>query len=111
MKVLIVEDEPAISRILSRKIKQIGHEAETTDNVSEAAKLIESFEPDVIFLDYVLKDGRSRELAVSGVLKSDHRIFLMSAFMDDLEKSDFANLDVTYLKKPFKDLKSVLDSL
>lgn len=111
MKVLIVEDEPAISRILSRKIKQMGHEVEATDVVSQAAELIKHFKPEVIFLDYVLKDGRSRELAVSGALKPDHRIFLMSAFMDDLEKSDFANLDVTYLKKPFKDLKSVLGSL
>lgn len=111
MRALIVEDEPAISRILMRKLSSIGLECKCTESVKESKNLINDFKPDVIFLDYVLSDGRSKELAVEGHLKEISQVFLMSAFMDDLEKKDFEGLNVTFLKKPFNDLQSVLDQV
>ena len=108
MKAVIVEDEPAIARILSRKLKGMGYECTVTESVNEAKVILEKVKPELLFLDYVLADGRSKELAVEGHLKSVPKIFLMSAFMEDLEKKDFEGLNVVFLKKPFQDLKSVL---
>jgi len=111
MKALIVEDEPAIARILSRKLKALGYSCTVAESVKEAKELIISIEPDLIFLDYVLTDGRSKELAVEGYLKDIPQIFLMSAFMEDLEKKDFKGLNIEFLKKPFQDLNSILNQV
>ncbi|MGH1467760.1 MAG: response regulator [Bdellovibrionales bacterium] len=111
MKALVVEDEPAISRILTRKLKRMGYDCTSTDSIAESKKILESEEMDVVFLDYVLVDGRSKELAVGGYLEKVSHLYLMSAFMDDLEKKDFSNLNVTFLKKPFKDLASILSQV
>lgn len=109
MRALIVEDEPAIARILSRKLRSLGYECSTTESVKEAKSLLESLRPQLLFLDYVLVDGRSKELAVEGYLNDVPQIFLMSAFMQDLEKKDFEGLNIEFLQKPFEDLNSVLD--
>lgn len=111
MKALIVEDEPAIARILKRKLNSMGFECSLTESVKESKNLIAELKPDVLFLDYVLVDGRSKELAVEGYLEQIPQIFLMSAFMDDLEKKDFDGLNVVFLKKPFHDLQSILNKV
>jgi DNA-binding response OmpR family regulator len=111
MRALVVEDEPAISRILTRKLSRMGFECSATESILESKKILESESIDLLFLDYVLVDGRSRELAVEGYLKNIGKIYLMSAFMDDLEKKDFEGLNVTFLKKPFKDLNEVLSEV
>lgn len=111
MKALVIEDEPAIARILTRKLRNMGYDCEATDSIAVSKKLLAAGELDVVFLDYVLIDGRSKELAVEGHLGRVKKLYLMSAFMDDLEKIDFADLNVTYLKKPFKDLNAVLSEV
>jgi len=109
--VLIIEDEPAITRILTRKLNKMGFETKTSPSLSGAQPLLANEEPVAIFLDYVLEDGRSSDLVSTGLLKKQHKIFLMSAFMDDLEKSDFKGLNVTFLKKPFENLDEILNEL
>jgi len=109
--VLIIEDEPAITRILSRKLGKLGYETKSSSSLKGAHELLEKEEPSAVFLDYVLEDGRSSDLASQGHLKPKHRIFLMSAFMDDLEKEDFRALNVTFLKKPFENLDEILASI
>jgi len=111
MKALVVEDEPAIARILSRKLRALGYDCMVTESVKEAKGLLTDNKLDLLFLDYVLTDGRSKELAVEGYLKEVPKIFLMSAFMEDLEKKDFDGLNIEFLKKPFQDLNSILDQL
>ena len=109
--VLIIEDEPAITRILSRKLQKLGFSIESSATLKKAEELLDTHKPHAIFLDYVLEDGRSSDLALRSHLKSNHRIFLMSAFMDDLEKEDFKGLNVTFLKKPFENLDEILSTL
>lgn len=111
MKVLVVEDEPAISRIICRKLRSMGYECRAVESIIEAKKRIGEDRPEIAFLDYILVDGRSKELAVGGYLNNVRKIFVMSAFMDDLDKNDFDGLNVTFLKKPFSDLMGVLETL
>ncbi len=111
MKALVVEDEPAISRILMKKLKQIGFECVATKSVIETKEILKNQKIDVVFLDYVLVDGSSKELAVGGYLDDVPHLYLMSAFMDDLEKSAFSKLNAIFLKKPFKDLSRVLSKM
>lgn len=109
--ILVIEDEPAITRILSRKLQKLGFLVENSATLKRAEELLSAHKPHAIFLDYVLEDGRSSDLALKSYLKPEHRVFLMSAFMDDLEKEDFQGLNVTFLKKPFENLDEILSTL
>lgn len=109
--IFIIEDEPAITRVLKRKLNKKGFLTKTATSLKEAQKLFLSETPYAVFLDYVLADGRSSDLVTYSVLSSEYKIFLMSAFMDDLEKKDFQNLNVSFLKKPFESLDEVLSGL
>ncbi len=109
--VLVVEDETAISRLLKRRLLKSNFEVVCVSSLKEAKKSLSESDWDFIFLDYFLEDGISKDLADQNFLKKTYKIFLMSAFMDDLDKSDFKNLKVIYLKKPFDNLSEVLDNM
>ncbi len=53
-KVLIIEDEPAIARVLDLKLKQIGIETEVANDGSLALDIINKDDFDCILLDLIL---------------------------------------------------------
>jgi OmpR family response regulator RpaB len=53
-KILIIEDQLAIRRILAKKLKSFNFHVLTTSNGREALKLINLFVPDLILLDIML---------------------------------------------------------
>ena len=69
MKILIVEDEEALSRVLKEKFETEGFEATIVDNGADAAPTAVKFKPDVVVLDLILpkKDG----FAVLAEMKAD----------------------------------------
>jgi two-component system, NtrC family, response regulator AtoC len=56
MKVLIIDDEEAIARILSKFIQQEGHEAFSASNGAEGLERADLLKPDLILLDLHLPD-------------------------------------------------------
>ena len=72
MKVLIVEDEEALSSIVKEEFKDHGYETKVAKDGEEALKLAKSFFPDIILLDLVLpkKDG----MTVVAELKADENL-------------------------------------
>lgn len=69
MKVLIVEDEEALSNIVKEEFKNEGHEAKVAKDGEEALKMAKSFSPDIILLDLVLP--KKGGLDVLSELKAD----------------------------------------
>jgi DNA-binding response OmpR family regulator len=55
-KVLIIEDEPAISRVLDLKLKQLGIEPTIINNGTLAVDTVKSQEFDCILLDLILPE-------------------------------------------------------
>ncbi len=111
MKVLIVEDEPTVARILERKLLKLGFKVEKVDTIAEASKALKHG-VDILFLDFVLKDGRAVDLLPCSELKSVPRIIMMSAFMEEIDKTVFSDLNIIeFLIKPFSDIDSVLSNL
>jgi OmpR family response regulator RpaB len=53
-KILIVEDQLNIRRILSKTLKVKNYQVLTTSNGREALKLVNFFLPDIIILDVML---------------------------------------------------------
>mgnify|MGYP000406078037 CR=1 FL=1 len=58
-KVLIVEDEKAISRVMELKMKQAGFEVEVAENGAKAIERTQEVQFDCVLLDLILpeKDG------------------------------------------------------
>jgi len=54
MKILIIEDEPILVRVLEDKFKGLGLEVKVATNGDEAISMAASFKPDLILLDLIL---------------------------------------------------------
>lgn len=62
MKVLIIDDEEAIAKILSKFIQQEGHEAFSAHTAQEGLERAEMINPDVILLDLNLPDMKGLDV-------------------------------------------------
>ncbi|RJR29765.1 response regulator [Candidatus Microgenomates bacterium] len=110
-KILIIEDDEAISEALATILKSEGHEVLEADYHDYLAKA-QSDHPDVIFLDILLKgqDG----LLLCRKLKSDPKalqipVVIMSAQPNVSHDVKAAGAD-DYLAKPF-DMSQIYDLL
>jgi DNA-binding response OmpR family regulator len=103
MKILIVEDEKALSESISIYLKQEGYLCETAFNFKDAKEKITVFEYDCILLDINLPDGSGLDLLE--ILKKSHKtdgVIIISArnSLEDRIYSLKTGAD-DYLSKPF----------
>ena len=69
-KILIVDDEPAITETLAVIFSQHGYEARTAVSAEEAIDAIAQWEPDIAILDVMLPQMNGIDLAI--VLRANH---------------------------------------
>jgi DNA-binding NtrC family response regulator len=62
LRVLIVDDERTLARSIKLFLEEQGHEAESANDGNLALKLLESFRPDIVFLDLRLPGLSGLEL-------------------------------------------------
>lgn len=102
-RVLVVDDEPAITRALRASLEAAGYLVENAATAAEALERAASVPPDVVVLDMLLPDGgglavcrRLREwsampiVVVSGVDGEDDKIGALDAGADDYVTKPFA---------------------
>jgi DNA-binding NtrC family response regulator len=113
---LVVDDEPALREVLSRRLGHWGFACQVAADVREAEQLLDSFEPDLVLSDVVmpgasglqllrrLKSGKRRRLPV--VLMTAHGT--VDAAVDAMKEGA-----EDFLIKPIDDekLRLVLDSV
>ena len=56
-KILIVDDEPSILRLLSKRLKDIGYETFTANDGYQCIKITREVKPDLILLDLQMPAG------------------------------------------------------
>jgi CheY-like chemotaxis protein len=83
-RILVVDDEPSITRLLKLNLEQTGDYAVATENVSrEALSAAERFQPDLMLLDVMMPglDGGAlaNQLQASPRLKGVPIVFLTAA--------------------------------
>jgi two-component system OmpR family response regulator len=63
LRILVVDDEPAIAGLLPRLLDEPRYDMRTAGTAAEARRILdEGFVPDVVVLDIVLPDGNGLDL-------------------------------------------------
>lgn len=61
-KILIIDDEPDIVKVIAFRLESLGYEIMRAGNGNEAIEAVKSQLPDLILLDYYLPDCKGTEI-------------------------------------------------
>ncbi len=102
VRVLVVDDEPAILRFLKPALEASDYDLMTAGSVAEAVKRIAADAPDVVVLDLGLPDGDGKDVIRQVRAWSDVPIIVLSARDREAEKIESLDLGADdYVNKPF----------
>jgi DNA-binding response OmpR family regulator len=101
-RILLVEDEEAISEPLATHLAREGFDAEIAGSIGEAEDALAHRPPDLVLLDVMLPDGDGRDLARRVRQGSDVPIVMLTARGEELDR--VVGLEIgadDYVVKPF----------
>jgi two-component system alkaline phosphatase synthesis response regulator PhoP len=105
-KILIVEDNPDITELLSYNLEKEGYKVDAVDNGSDALKKAIAFLPDLVLLDIMLPgvDGIEvcRQIRASSELDNAFIVFLTARGEEYSEVAAFQMGADDYIIKPIK---------
>lgn len=114
-KILIVEDDPQISKSLKINLKLSGYETEAVSTIDDAWKVLQDTHFDLMCLDIGLPDGSGLDLCEKVRTSGDDiPILFMSARTDEATVVKGINLGGDdYLRKPFgiEELKARMNKI
>jgi two-component system OmpR family response regulator len=102
--ILIVDDDPRVSRVLKRILTTAGYSVNTAENGSEMRELMNAKKTDLVILDLQLPGEHGLELTRQLQQKSNVGIIIVSGTGDDVDK--VVGLEGgadDYLSKPVND--------
>lgn len=103
-KILVVDDEPNIQRLLTVALTNRGHTVLTASNGVEALGMVEAEKPDLIVLDVMMPQMTGHE-ARDELRRRGHQtpiLFLSAAGTFEEQVSQMQDDLTDYLPKPFK---------
>ena len=115
-KILVVDDEQALTRMIKRSLEQTGRFEVLTENQGSAAiAAAKKFQPDLIFLDVMMPDMQGDEVAAAidedPALQGTPYVFLTAIVTrDETEATDGEIGGKRFLAKPVK-LQDMLDTI
>ena len=102
VRVLVVDDEPAIHRFMAPALAANGYEPLRADTGAEAISLVVNRRPDMVILDLGLRDMDGKEVIRSLRAWSDVPIVVLSARDREIEKIEALDLGADdFVNKPF----------
>ena len=103
-RILVIDDEPSIRRIIDRLLKQFGYETLLAPTGSEGLRLFDLHGPDIplVLLDWNLP-GTSGAETLSELLKrrADLRVILVTGAVEATTDEHATSSTVSILLKPF----------
>lgn len=109
MKVLVVDDEPAVRLSLKRALNLKGHEVQEAEDGLRGVEIWRQWRPDLVMLD-VLMPGLTGPAVLQEMGKAHNsKVLLMSAYSGDydLERVKAMGAD-HFLAKPFASIFDVV---
>lgn len=101
-KILLVDDEPSIKKVVEQILIRDGHEMEYAGDGMEAQDKFDQFDPDLVILDVMLPGVDGFELCRRWRQTSNVPILILSAKGDIVDKTVGFNQGADdYLTKPF----------
>lgn len=101
-RILIVEDEAHVRRLLRAALQRAGHEVAKAATAREGLSLLDICKPDAVLLDLGLPDRDGLEMIPLVKARSDATLMVVSAREDVAEKVAALDLGADdYLTKPF----------
>ena len=102
-RILVVDDEPAIQRILRRNLIMSGYEVLTADNGVEAVEMVRLHQPDLMLLDICMPGDLDGVDVCARVREFAHiPIIILSAVTEEKQKVKALDMGADdYLTKPF----------
>ena len=76
--VLVVDDDPVFSGLVSRSCVSLGHNTHSAANWAQARALLERVEPDLVILDYKLPDTECSDVLPE--LASQYPVIVLTGF-------------------------------
>jgi two-component system KDP operon response regulator KdpE len=102
LRVLVVDDEPAIHRFMGPALSANGYEVLRADNGADALALAVTREPDILILDLGLPDMDGKEVIRRLREWSQTPVVVLSARDRDIEKIEALDLGADdFVNKPF----------
>lgn len=102
VRVLVVDDEPEIHRVLRPALTACGYEPLKAMTGGEGLKIIAAAAPDIIVLDLGLADMDGKEVLREARIFCDAPIIILSARDDEAEKISALDAGANdYVEKPF----------
>lgn len=102
-KVLIVDDQMGVRRLLFETFKEDEHEVEMASNGTDAVKLLKTFKPDLILMD--MKMPGMNGIETLGQIRAIDRqvgVIMMTAYGDVQNMEQAKELGIlNYMSKPF----------
>ncbi|MRG92059.1 response regulator [Polyangium spumosum] len=104
-RILVIEDEPALLKVLDYNFRQAGHEVLLAPRGEEGLRLARERRPDVILLDLMLPDLQGTEVCLRLQQSEETRdmpVVIVSARGDEVDRVVGFELGaVDYVVKPF----------
>src|SRR5690242_17971692 len=101
-KILVVDDEPSITNLVSAYLKPEGYEVYTAADGNAGLKAVRAFKPDLIILDVMLPGMDGLELLARLRRESEAYVIMLTARTEETDK--IVGLSVgadDYMTKPF----------
>jgi len=103
LRILVVEDEPALARMIAKYLSEAAFEVDVAHDIREALDAVEKGVPDLMLLDLMLPDGDGLDLLTTFRQTNDCPVLLLTA--RDTLQDRVSGLDKgadDYLVKPFQ---------
>lgn len=101
-RVLVVEDEPKLSRVVRNYLEREGYLAHLAETCTQALQSVKTLKPDLVILDIMLPDGSGLEVLKKIRSSNDTAVILLTARSEEVDKIVGLELGADdYVSKPF----------
>ncbi|MEG4168098.1 MULTISPECIES: response regulator transcription factor [unclassified Microcoleus] len=102
VKILVVDDDPAIRNLIHRFLSQQGYQVESGQDGETGLELFEQLNPDLVVLDVNLPDTTGYKLCQEMQRRTGVFVLMLTARTDEADKmKGFAEGADDYITKPF----------